>query len=290
MSSAGSKTFDALEKKKTEGKARLESAVKDLKEKQAKTQAEKEKAKKNKAERKALEKTAKAVGLSEELQQAKIQTEIARLKMEEAKCAQALVLYDLEATAAREKAKTVLQDLQNERELKAKADAAAAEAARAREQAKEALNCEQAKEALKAYDECQAKPEESAAEAVPEKEEKTSSDVVLELQQTLTKESEKAEEEAKEDAQKDATKEVEKSISKEPAEEQPARDTSKEDALKEELKEVLKTLKAKEDACMAAQLKVQEYKAKAEIAKFKEESQRKYYCHDLFDRFWYSIP
>lgn len=281
MSSAGSKTFDALEKKKTEGKARLESAVKDLKEKQAKTQAEKEKAKKNKAERKALEKTAKAVGLSEELQQAKIQTEIARLKMEEAKCAQALVLYDLEATAAREKAKTVLQDLQNERELKAKADAAAAEAARAREQAKEAL---------KAYDECQAKPEESAAEAVPEKEEKTSSDVVLELQQTLTKESEKAEEEAKEDAQKDATKEVEKSISKEPAEEQPARDTSKEDALKEELKEVLKTLKAKEDACMAAQLKVQEYKAKAEIAKFKEESQRKYYCHDLFDRFWYSIP
>ena len=281
MSSAGSKTFDALEKKKTEGKARLESAVKDLKEKQAKTQAEREKAKKNKAERKALEKTAKAVGLSEELQQAKIQTEIARLKMEEAKCAQALVLYDLEATAAREKAKTVLQDLQNERELKAKADAAAAEAARAREQAKEAL---------KAYDECQAKPEESAAEAVPEKEEKTSSDVVLELQQTLTKESEKAEEEAKEDAQKDATKEVEKSISKEPAEEQPARDTSKEDALKEELKEVLKTLKAKEDACMAAQLKVQEYKAKAEIAKFKEESQRKYYCHDLFDRFWYSIP
>ena len=290
MSSAGSKTFDALEKKKTEGKARLESAVKDLKEKQANTQAEKEKAKKNKAERKALEKTANAVGLSEELQQAKIQTEIARLKMEEAKCAQALVLYDLEATAAREKAKTVLQDLQNERELKAKADAAAAEAARAREQAKEALNCEQAKEALKAYDECQAKPEESAAEAVPEKEEKTSSDVVLELQQTLTKESEKAEEEAKEDAQKDATKEVEKSISKEPAEEQPARDTSKEDALKEELKEVLKTLKAKEDACMAAQLKVQEYKAKAEIAKFKEESQRKYYCHDLFDRFWYSIP
>ena len=281
MSSAGSKTFDALEKKKTEGKARLESAVKDLKEKQAKTQAEREKAKKNKAERKALEKTVKAVGLSEELQQAKIQTEIARLKMEEAKCAQALVLYDLEATAAREKAKTVLQDLQNERELKAKADAAAAEAARAREQAKEAL---------KAYDECQAKPEESAAEAVPEKEEKTSSDVVLELQQTLTKESEKAEEEAKEDAQKDATKEVEKSISKEPAEEQPARDTSKEDALKEELKEVLKTLKAKEDACMAAQLKVQEYKAKAEIAKFKEESQRKYYCHDLFDRFWYSIP
>ena len=281
MSSAGSKTFDALEKKKTEGKARLESAVKDLKEKQAKTQAEREKAKKNKAERKALEKTVKAVGLSEELQQAKIQTEIARLKMEEAKCAQALVLYDLEATAAREKAKTVLQDLQNERELKAKADAAAAEAARAREQAKEAL---------KAYDECQAKPEESAAEAVPEKEEKTSSDVVLELQQTLTKESEKAEEEAKEDAQKDATKEVEKSISKEPAEEQPARDTSKEDALKEELKEVLKTLKAKEDACMTAQLKVQEYKAKAEIAKFKEESQRKYYCHDLFDRFWYSIP
>ena len=281
MSSAGSKTFDALEKKKTEGKARLESAVKDLKEKQANTQAEKEKAKKNKAERKALEKTAKAVGLSEELQQAKIQAEIARLKMEEAKCAQAIVLYDLEATAAREKAKTVLQDLQNERELKAKADAAAAEAARAREQAKEAL---------KAYDECQAKPEESAAEAVPEKEEKTSSDVVLELQQTLTKESEKAEEEAKEDAQKDATKEVEKSISKEPAEEQPARDTSKEDALKEELKEVLKTLKAKEDACMTAQLKVQEYKAKAEIAKFKEESQRKYYCHDLFDRFWYSIP
>ena len=41
---------------------------------------------------------------------------------------------------------------------------------------------------------------------------------------------------------------------------------------------------------MAAQLKVQEYKAKVEIAKFKEESQRKYYCHDLFDRFWYSIP
>jgi len=150
--------FSFFAKKDTAGK---KSADKKEAKLAAKEAAARERAEKLKGsleisrhERMTLEKKIK---YGQELQQAKIQAEIARLKMEEAKCAQAIALYELEAVTSRERAKTVLQDLQNEREIKAKANAAAVEAARA---------SEQAKSALKAWEESQANSAAAAESAL----------------------------------------------------------------------------------------------------------------------------
>ena len=150
--------FSFFAKKDTAGKKEADKKEAKLAAKEAAARERAEKLKGSleisRHERMTLEKKIK---YGQELQQAKIQAEIARLKMEEGKCAQAIALYELEAVTSRERAKTVLQDLQNEREIKAKANAAAVEAARA---------SEQAKSALKAWEESQANSAAAAESAL----------------------------------------------------------------------------------------------------------------------------
>ena len=150
--------FSFFAKKDTAGKKEADKKEAKLAAKEAAARERAEKLKGSleisRHERMTLEKKIK---YGQELQQAKIQAEIARLKMEEGKCAQAIAVYELEAVTSRERAKTVLQDLQNEREIKAKANAAAVEAARA---------SEQAKSALKAWEESQANSAAAAESAL----------------------------------------------------------------------------------------------------------------------------
>ncbi|EJK74381.1 hypothetical protein THAOC_03944, partial [Thalassiosira oceanica] len=96
-----------------------------------------------------------------------------------------------------------------------------------------------------ATDECAPSPIESIAKSI---------------QDTIFGEADKSAEETK-DKSAEETKDV-----KESETEQPAKEDKKMDELKEELKEVLQMLKEKEEACAAAQAKVQDYKSMAKTA------------------------